>query len=215
MSVATQQQEMEHQWSMDDFVNHFLKYIKDRLYFSTVETLYGPAQSMTSLKKIFLYRNPSTDDRDPEYLTMNFLYHFNDNATRDDRNYADVRTGRSMRIWIGGKFSTPDLFRVHPADPPSTSGICEFPYWNEEKEAKDPKHFFTCWLETIDNMHNLVEPVGVFRADEMHNIKPYYEVRCERYLQREAARAILSLRRNSRLPELTVDAISNNFLQSL
>ena len=215
MSVATQQQEMEHQWSMDDFVNHFLKYIKDRLYFSTVETLYGPAQSMTSLKKIFLYKNPSTDDRDPEYLTMNFLYHFNDNATRDDREYADVRTGRSMRIWIGGKFSTPDLFRVHPAEPLSTSGICEFPYWNEEKEAKDPKHFFTCWLETIDNMHNEVQPVVVFRADEMDNVKFYYEARCERYLRREGARAILSLRRNSKLPELPVDAISNFYRHTL
>jgi hypothetical protein len=212
MSVATQQQEMEHQWSMDDFVNHFLKYIKDRLYFSTVETLYGPAQSMTSLKKIFLYKNLSTDDRDPEYLTMNFLYHFNDNATIYDRDYADVQTGRSMRIWIGGKFSTPDLFRVHPADPPSTSGICEFPYWNEEKEAKEPKHFFTCWLETIDNMHNLVTPEGVFRFDEMHNIKRYYEDRCERYLQREAARAILSLRRNSRLSELPAQTVSNFYL---
>lgn len=215
MSIATQQEDTRDQWNIDDFVKLFLEYVGNRLRFSQIETLYGDEPKVKNLKKLFQYRNLSTNDRHPEYLTMNFLNQFINDPSEQDQRTSDFYPGRPMRIWMGEHYLGPNSRSYADNFPnPGDGGIREFPYWNTEREAKNPKHFFKCWLQAIDNMYQNPLPNDNVRPDDIRNIRPYYENQCQLYQHREAARAFLQLRRRSRIPDLPINMISDHYLTS-
>jgi len=197
-------------WKMDDYINFFINYIGDRLKYNSIEVIYAPDLSISLLKNVFYYTTTSPHQEDPKYLKINFQLQSQEvkdlsNLPRSFVN-CDYNVGRRMRIWIGNEYTSPNFKLI--GDPFSDTGMCEFPYWDPDKEAKNPVHFFTCWLQTVDNMHSKIVREPNYDSDNLLNILPHYKAQCQYYLDRETTRFLLRFRRNPYFPDDNVDGIS-------